>query len=387
MPPVSSSSPSGTGKCFVADAVESVLAQQDVSAELIVVDDGSTDGTSELLARFAGRITVASLEGRGVSAARNHGMALAQGELLVFLDADDLLPPHYLARFVEAAAATPRTDVFHCGWRGVDFDDGRVLYAQDLPFDLDWDPFHALAAAGSPPISALAVRRHAATQVLVLSTRARACQADWDYWLRLAASGAPFQGVPGNVAIIRRRNDSMSALAGTQLAVDGLAVLERHLSRHQRCPACIYSDAGLRSWRQAVLRSSARDFARRLHLKGRTGRLDRRSRRGRVSTASRFHGMAGATRETTHRLSDSCAVVTQAERPFASAGEVVRLLRSLSSVGPQRGDGMARDKKVWEPMKLTYAGDVGDIIKNAGGQGKSSASADSGDVHKPPGQG
>jgi hypothetical protein len=48
---------------------------------------------------------------------------------------------------------------------------------------------------------------------------------------------------------------------------------------------------------------------------------------------------------------------------------------------------MARDKKVWEPMKLTYAGDVGDVLKNAGGQGKSSTTADSGDIHKPPGQG
>ena len=48
---------------------------------------------------------------------------------------------------------------------------------------------------------------------------------------------------------------------------------------------------------------------------------------------------------------------------------------------------MADDKKVWEPMKLTYAGDVGDIIKNLGGQGKSAVNADSGDPHKPPGQG
>ena len=48
---------------------------------------------------------------------------------------------------------------------------------------------------------------------------------------------------------------------------------------------------------------------------------------------------------------------------------------------------MLQDKKKWEPMKLTYAGDVGDIIKNLGGQGKSGAGADPGDIFKPPGQG
>jgi glycosyltransferase involved in cell wall biosynthesis len=264
--------PVRNGEAFVADAVESVLEQQGTSVELIVVDDGSTDSTAAVLARFAGRITVDTLEGRGVSAARNRGMTLAQGELLVFLDADDLLPPHYLARLVDAAAGAPRAEVFHCGWRGIDFDDGRDLYGQDMPFDLDWDPFHALAAAGSPHISALAVRRRTATRVGPFD-ETESLQADWDYWLRLAASGATFRGVPGNVAIIRRRYDSMSASAGTQLAVEGLAVLERHLSRHRRCPACTFSDAGVRSWRQAVLRSSARDFARRLHLDGRKGRL------------------------------------------------------------------------------------------------------------------
>ena len=58
--------------------------------------------------------------------------------------------------------------------------------------------------------------------------------------------------------------------------------------------------------------------------------------------------------------------------PFDARRVVVRLLGLPSGEGgdgPQRGEGMAKDKKVWEPMKLTYAGDVGDIIKNAGGQG------------------
>jgi glycosyltransferase involved in cell wall biosynthesis len=263
--------PVRNGEAFVADAIESVLAQEDVSAELIVVDDASTDRTPEVLRRFAGRLTVASPDGSGVSAARNRGMALAQGELLVFLDADDLLPPRYLARFVEAAADVPQAEVFHCGWRGIDFEDGHVLYGQDQPFDLDWDPFHALAASGSPPISALAVRRRTAIRVGPFDVK-ESLQADWDYWLRLASTGVTFRGVADNVAIIRRRRNSMSGTPGAQAALTGLGVLERHLARHERCPACTHADAGLRGWREAVLRSSARDFAHRLHLEGRVGR-------------------------------------------------------------------------------------------------------------------
>ncbi len=48
---------------------------------------------------------------------------------------------------------------------------------------------------------------------------------------------------------------------------------------------------------------------------------------------------------------------------------------------------MENSKQPWEPMKLTYAGDVAEVIKNLGGQGKSSSAADSGDIRKPPGQG
>jgi hypothetical protein len=259
------------GEAFIAEAVESVLAQRDVSAEAIVVDDGSTDGTLERLAMFEGRITVHSQAGRGVSAARNTGMTLAQSDLFVFLDADDVLAPHYLARFVAAAAAAPKVEVFHCGWQGIDAE-GHELYKQETPFDLDSDPFHTIAAEGSPPVNALAVRRTATNRAGPWDETEHD-QEDLDYWLRLAASGARFQGVPGNVAIHRRHDQGWTAVTpGTSMAVSGLAVLERALSRHQRCPACDQADRGLLSWRRAVLRSTAGEFSSRLHLTGRAGR-------------------------------------------------------------------------------------------------------------------
>ena len=75
---------------MVGEAVESVLAQASKDFELIVVDDGSTDGTARELASFATRLRLISQPRRGVSAARNAGVAGAQGRYIAFLDSDDV---------------------------------------------------------------------------------------------------------------------------------------------------------------------------------------------------------------------------------------------------------------------------------------------------------
>jgi len=81
----------------VSEAIESALAQTHAAHEVIVVDDGSTDGTARVLSSFGERIIVASQANGGVSSARNAGIALATSEWIAFLDSDDVWLPHRLA--------------------------------------------------------------------------------------------------------------------------------------------------------------------------------------------------------------------------------------------------------------------------------------------------
>ena len=115
MPLVSVIIPTLNRRDLVCQAVASVLAQHDASLEVIVVDDGSTDGTRAALQAFGGRVRYAYQPTRGVSAARNCGVALATGTWLAFLDSDDLWRRAKLARQLAYHARNPMLRVSQTG--------------------------------------------------------------------------------------------------------------------------------------------------------------------------------------------------------------------------------------------------------------------------------
>jgi glycosyltransferase involved in cell wall biosynthesis len=101
---------------FIGDAIESILIQDypQERIEIIIVDDGSTDNTSEVVQKYANRIAYIYSEHKGVAAARNKGVSLAKGEIITFLDADDIWLPMRIKRVVEAFAQSADVGiVFH----------------------------------------------------------------------------------------------------------------------------------------------------------------------------------------------------------------------------------------------------------------------------------
>lgn len=132
--------PTHNGARFLERAVRSVLNQSASDYEVIIVDDGSTDATpaliEELVGQAAGTVHALRQDNRGPGAARNHGVGVASGRYLLFLDDDDELLPDALALFARAIEQGPPADFLWAGHYSRD-EEGRVKKHGRRPFSGD----------------------------------------------------------------------------------------------------------------------------------------------------------------------------------------------------------------------------------------------------------
>jgi glycosyltransferase involved in cell wall biosynthesis len=116
--------PVHNGQRFLAEAIDSIRRQSLAPSEVLVVDDGSTDGTADWLATQPG-LTVLTQENRGAGAARNHAIRRSTAPILAFLDADDRWRPTYLERQLALLAADPADEAVFAGVEQFRDDDDR----------------------------------------------------------------------------------------------------------------------------------------------------------------------------------------------------------------------------------------------------------------------
>ncbi len=227
LPRVSVIVPVYNGAAHIVETVESVLAQTYADLELIVVDDGSTDGTAELLRPYRGQLRLVQQSNQGVSAARNCGLRLALGHFVLFLDGDDILYPDKLEQQVALLEADHSLGAVHSGWRLVD-EYGRPLRnicpwqqspALSLSDWLQWKPVF---------LGAMLFRRSWLQRIDGFRTDLRQAE-DTDFLLRLALAGCPMRWLE-HVTIDYRQHGAGVMQNGRRQAKDMLTVLDDFFS-------------------------------------------------------------------------------------------------------------------------------------------------------------
>ena len=184
MPEVSVIIPTYNRKEMVQEAVESVLSQTYQDFELIVVDDGSEDGTREMIQReFPGLLTYLYQENQGVSRARNRGIETSRGKYIAFLDSDDLWLKKKLERQVQFMQQNPEAMICYTDeiWirRGV-----RVNPKKKHAKHSGWIYPQCLPLCIISPSSVL-MRRELLEEVGGFDPEFPVCE-DYDLWLRVA---------------------------------------------------------------------------------------------------------------------------------------------------------------------------------------------------------
>lgn len=188
---------------WVGEAIESCLAQTRPPDEIIVVDDGSTDGSAEAITRFGDRVRYVHQANAGGCRARNVGFALSTGAFIQFLDADDFLSPSKLERQVAVMTETVAAAVYGDWQHQFHEPDGRVWLEEPKISGTPPDILEALIADWWVPPVALLYRREIVEAVGGWDESLPAAQ-DRDFFLRVAMATNRIEYAPGCESIYRR---------------------------------------------------------------------------------------------------------------------------------------------------------------------------------------
>lgn len=207
---------------FIGQTLESLAAQTYPHWECLVVDDGSTDNTGEVVRRYAeadGRIKYIHQKNQGLGASRNTGIEHATGDYFQFLDADDMLEPQKFEFQVNYMESRPEVDIVYGNVRFFSTENPHERLISMWQDNTPWMPevsgneevLLALVRANIMVVNAPLLRRSAIESIGLFDNRLKGVE-DWDYWIRCAIGGKRFsyQDREGTRALVRSHPASMS---------------------------------------------------------------------------------------------------------------------------------------------------------------------------------
>ena len=213
-PQVSVIIPVYNGERYISQAIDSVLSQTHSNYEMIIVDDGSTDNTYQIIQHYIEKCQDPDLiryifqSNQGVAAARNQGIQTAKGELIALLDQDDVFLPEKLAHQVACFETYPDVAIVNSGWRLIDPNNNPISDIEpwhDLP-----DLTLAIWVTRTPILpSALMFRRHAWERVGGFDPRFNGVD-DVDFIWRLALQGYTAVWLPEITVNYRQHQETVS---------------------------------------------------------------------------------------------------------------------------------------------------------------------------------
>lgn len=226
--------PCHNGELFLAEAIESVFCQTVAATEIIVIDDGSTDATPQIVSRYP-QLRYLRQAQQGVSQARNAAAAACQGDYLLFLDHDDRLLPEAIELNLKAFAAHPDSGFVFGRCRNIDTD-GLPLNSENRSIlEQRYDPpFYPQLLQGNSihPPARLMIQRQAFEAVSGFDGSLQVSE-DYDFCLRLAAA---YPGFCHNQPVAEYRNHGYSVsnrVRSTQHLLAALKVLDQQLPKLQ----------------------------------------------------------------------------------------------------------------------------------------------------------
>ncbi|MEB3340190.1 glycosyltransferase [Okeania sp.] len=212
---------------YILEAIASIFNQTYTSYEIIVIDDGSTDNTRQILEPYLDKIRYVYQENKGVSHARNLGLEMAQGEFISFLDADDFFLPDKLAKQVAVFDSRPSLGIVHSGWRLINEKGEKIsdieLWHGSLELDLEtW-------VVWKPVTISMMFRKSWIKSAGGFDTRWHHGE-DIDLVLRLSINGCEAVWLP-KVTYCYRQHQCNATRKSSQQAVSMMAVLDNFFAR------------------------------------------------------------------------------------------------------------------------------------------------------------